>query len=158
MARRSPVSVILVLLILVAFFAGLALMLRGAAAKRTLLAAKERVGVVEISGPLTESKTILRHLKKFREDDSIKAIVVRINSPGGAVGPAQEIREELLKLRDQKKVVASLGTVAASGGLLHRLRGRSHRGQPRDPHRQHRGDHEPGQCAATAAQTGTGGL
>ncbi len=116
MAQRSPLTIMLVLLLLLAFFAGLALILRGQSGSKALLTAKERVGVVEITGALTDSKTILRQLKKFSEDETLKALVVRINSPGGAVGPAQEIRAELLKLRARKKVVASLGTVAASGG------------------------------------------
>jgi len=55
-------------------------------------------------------------LDRYRDDDSIKAIVLRINSPGGAVGPAQEILREVEKIRAKKKIVASLGTVAASGG------------------------------------------
>jgi protease-4 len=55
-------------------------------------------------------------LKRFREDDAIKAIVVRIDSPGGAVGPSQEIYREMQKTVENKTVVASMGAVAASGG------------------------------------------
>jgi protease-4 len=76
----------------------------------------ERVGVVEISGIISRSTPILEDLKKFREDKSIRAIVVRINSPGGAVGPSQEIMEEINKTKKVKKVVASCGGMAASGG------------------------------------------
>ncbi|UCD89095.1 MAG: signal peptide peptidase SppA [Desulfobacterales bacterium] len=76
----------------------------------------EKVGVIEIDGIITEAKTTIHNLKRFREDESIKAIVVRINSPGGAVGPAQEIYREIRKTSDTKKVVASMGTIAASGG------------------------------------------
>jgi len=76
----------------------------------------EKVGVVEIKGLISESRPTLKQLERYQEDKSIKAIVVRINSPGGAVGPAQEILRELEKIRQDKKVVASLGTVAASGG------------------------------------------
>jgi protease-4 len=75
-----------------------------------------RVGVVEITGIIARSTPILEDLKKFREDPSIKAIVVRINSPGGAVGPSQEIMEEINKTKKVKKVVVSMGGVAASGG------------------------------------------
>jgi protease-4 len=74
------------------------------------------VGVVEIKGLLTDSRTAIKQLDRYRDDDSIKAIVLRINSPGGAVGPAQEILREVEKVRATKKIVASLGTVAASGG------------------------------------------
>jgi protease-4 len=76
----------------------------------------ERVGVVEITGVISRSTPILEDLKKFREDHSIRAIVVRIDSPGGAVGPSQEIMEEINKTKKVKKVVASCGSIAASGG------------------------------------------
>jgi protease IV len=76
----------------------------------------EKVGVIEVNGVISESKTVLSQLKRFREDDAIKAIVVRINSPGGAVGPSQEIFREIRRTAAVKKVVASMGTIAASGG------------------------------------------
>ena len=76
----------------------------------------EKVGVIEINGVISEAKTTINHLKRFREDESIKAIVVRIDSPGGAVGPSQEIYREIRKTSGTKKVVASMGTIAASGG------------------------------------------
>ncbi|MEJ2656047.1 MAG: signal peptide peptidase SppA [Desulfobacterales bacterium] len=76
----------------------------------------EKVGVIEINGIIAESKYVLNQLKRFREDNSIKAIVVRINSPGGAVGPSQEIYREIRRTSAIKKVVASMGTIATSGG------------------------------------------
>lgn len=76
----------------------------------------EKVGVVEIKGLISESRPILKQLDRYRQDSRIKAVVLRINSPGGSVGPAQEILREVEKLRKEKKVVASLGTLAASGG------------------------------------------
>lgn len=76
----------------------------------------EKVGIIEINGIIADSKNTLDHLKRFREDDAIKAIVIRINSPGGAVGPSQEIFREIKKTSSTKKVVASMGTIAASGG------------------------------------------
>jgi protease-4 len=76
----------------------------------------ESVGVVEIDGTITHAQNIIREIRKFREDDKIKAIVVRIDSPGGAVGPSQEIYREIRKTIGTKKVVASMGAVAASGG------------------------------------------
>ena len=84
--------------------------------KSTNLEFGEKVGVVEIKGVISEAQHITRALKRLRNDDSIKAIVVRIDSPGGAVGPAQEIFSEILKTRKTKKVVASFGSIAASGG------------------------------------------
>lgn len=76
----------------------------------------DAVGVVEIEGAIADSKDTLENIRKFREDEDIKAIVVRIDSPGGAVGPSQEIYREIRKTVSEKKVIASMGAVAASGG------------------------------------------
>lgn len=76
----------------------------------------EAVGVVEIEGAIADARETIESIRQFREDDDIKAIVIRINSPGGAVGPSQEIYREIRKTIGSKKVVASMGTVAASGG------------------------------------------
>ena len=76
----------------------------------------EKVGIVELIGNITSSRDIIHSIKHFRENSSIKAIVIRIDSPGGAVGPAQEIFREIRKTVNTKKVIASMGTVAASGG------------------------------------------
>lgn len=77
---------------------------------------KDRVGVIEILGPIVESRRALEDLKRFREDETIRAIVIRIDSPGGAVGPSQEIYREVRKTVPAKPVAVSMGTVAASGG------------------------------------------
>jgi len=74
------------------------------------------VGVVEIIGPIADAREAIEDIRAFREDDNIRAIVVRIDSPGGAVGPSQEIYREIRKTIETKKVVASMGAVAASGG------------------------------------------
>ena len=74
------------------------------------------VGIIELTGIITSSKKTIEQIKKFREDDRIKAIVLRIDSPGGGVGPSQEIYREIVKTKKAKKMVASLGAVAASGG------------------------------------------
>ncbi len=74
------------------------------------------VGIVEISGIIASSKKVIKQIKEFRENDSIKAIILRIDSPGGGIGPSQEIYAEVLRTRDTKPIIASLGSVAASGG------------------------------------------
>ncbi|MBI3399291.1 MAG: signal peptide peptidase SppA [Deltaproteobacteria bacterium] len=76
----------------------------------------DKVAVVEIEGIITESNSINKQIKQYGERDDIKAIVVRIDSPGGGVGPSQEVYRELKKISAKKKVVASMGSVAASGG------------------------------------------
>ena len=75
-----------------------------------------KVGVVEIDGVIVDSKETLSLIKRFRENDDIRAIVIRINSPGGVIGPSQEIYREIRKTTQIKKVVASMGSIAASGG------------------------------------------
>jgi protease-4 len=76
----------------------------------------EKVGVVEIQGIIADAKPIISQLKKFRKNEDIKAIVLRVDSPGGGVGPSQEIYSEVKKTTREKKVVASMGAIAASGG------------------------------------------
>jgi len=74
------------------------------------------VGIVEINGMILSSKEIIKDIKTFREDAAIKAIILRIDSPGGGIGPSQEIFREIMKIKTDKKVIASMGSVAASGG------------------------------------------
>jgi protease-4 len=81
-----------------------------------LMIGENDIAVIEIEGVLTKSKPIVEKLLRYKKDESIKAIVLRINSPGGGVGPAQEIYSELLKLRNKKKIIVSMESVAASGG------------------------------------------
>jgi protease-4 len=76
-----------------------------------------RVAVVELEGIIVDVEELLRDLKGHRENPMVKAVVIRINSPGGVVGPTQELYDSLQRLRRAgKPVVASLGAVAASGG------------------------------------------
>ncbi len=79
---------------------------------------RNKVGVILIQGEIFESATTISHLNDFADNRSIHAIVLRINSPGGAVAPSQEIYSEVLRVREEtgKPVIASMGTVAASGG------------------------------------------
>jgi len=78
---------------------------------------KNRVGIVDITGFISNSQYIVNQVKKFRQDKRIRGIILRIDSPGGAVGPSQEIYDEVLKTRESGKTIyASMGTLAASGG------------------------------------------
>ncbi len=116
MKRHPLLSSFLIVAFILIFFIGLALATLKWWGKEGLWAQKPKVGVVEISGLITRSRPTLKELRRLSEDDRIKAILVRINSPGGAVGPSQEIMREILKVRKKKRVVASLETIAASGG------------------------------------------
>ena len=83
-----------------------------------------KVAVVEVEGVIgadsgrgLDTDGIIRVLGEYRDDPAVRAVVLRINSPGGVVAPTQEIFNAVRRLRDAKKpVVASLGSVAASGG------------------------------------------
>ena len=78
----------------------------------------EKVAVVRIEGVIVDSREAIEELRKFRDNPSIKAIVLRIDSPGGGVVASQEIHSEVLKTRAEgkAKVVTSMGNLAASGG------------------------------------------
>ena len=81
-----------------------------------IASSRGNIGVVEVTGPILSSRKIIEDFKAFMDDDAIKAIILRVDSPGGGIGPSQEIYRELMKTRDAKTVIASMGSVAASGG------------------------------------------
>tara|TARA_Y100001936_G_scaffold252177_1_gene310834 strand:+ start:438 stop:1370 length:933 start_codon:yes stop_codon:yes gene_type:complete len=75
------------------------------------------IAVVDVEGVIMDSKDTIKKLLMAEKDKQIKAIILRVNSPGGAVGPTQEIYEEVRRIdQDVKPIYASFGTVAASGG------------------------------------------
>jgi protease-4 len=76
----------------------------------------DKIAIVEIKGLITQSSEIIEEIRQHQEDEGVKAIILRIDSPGGGVCPAQEIHREILKAKSKKKVVTSMGSVAASGG------------------------------------------
>lgn len=77
---------------------------------------KEKIGVLTLEGPIVDSKELIEDLLEMAKDRHIKAIVLRIDSPGGGVGPSQEIYKEILRCRETKPIVVSMGSLAASGG------------------------------------------
>jgi len=76
----------------------------------------DKVALVRIEGPIVDSKNPIDEIKEYMKDPSVKAIVLRVDSPGGAVAPSQEIYEEVRKAVAKKKIVVSMGSLAASGG------------------------------------------
>lgn len=75
-----------------------------------------KVAVVTVKGVIVDSRSTVEEIKHFRKNPTVKAIVLRVESPGGAVVPSQEIYEEIKRTIKVKPVVVSMGTVAASGG------------------------------------------
>lgn len=82
-----------------------------------VLPSGNRVAVVEIDGMIVDSKSTIEQLERYGKDSSVKAIVLRLNSPGGSAAASQEIHTAVKRLREDKKkvVVASFGVVGASG-------------------------------------------
>ena len=77
---------------------------------------RSKVALVRIEGPILDSKNAVEEIKEHGKDNSIKAVILRIDSPGGAVAPSQEIYSEVKKVAAKKAVVVSMGAIAASGG------------------------------------------
>lgn len=75
-----------------------------------------RFGLVRIEGAITDAEETVTFIRKLRKDSSVKGVILRINSPGGAFGPSQEIYMAVKRLAAVKPVIASLSAVAASGG------------------------------------------
>lgn len=81
-----------------------------------------RIAIIEAKGTIGDGQQgvdcdkIIRLMKKYEKDDDIKAVVLRVDSPGGAVAPSQEVYDQVKKLKLKKKVVVSMGNLAASGG------------------------------------------
>jgi protease-4 len=113
--KKNPFYLaLLILAVIFLFFFGIALVIAHFSGRE--FAFGDKVGVVEVTGVITSSNEIIEDLLSFRDDSSVKAIVLRVDSPGGGVGPSQEIHEEIQKMVQIKPVVVSMGSIAASGG------------------------------------------
>jgi len=113
--KRIWVGLLAIVVVLVLFFSGLVLIVR-LSGKPSRLPFGDKIAVVEIQGVITQSFPVIDEIHHHLADDAVKAIILRIDSPGGGVGPSQEIYREVLKAKQKKKIVTSMGAVAASGG------------------------------------------
>ena len=101
------------------FLAGISLLISSFISRGSntdIFATKDGVGIIELKGLIVSSEPILRHLTELRNNPNVKSIVLRIESPGGAVGASQEIFTEVKRTSAIKPVVASMGSLGASGG------------------------------------------
>lgn len=111
---------ILAILIIILVFLGFSLLLTSSTNEESTsrrfsdFFESSKIGVVTLEGELTSADDTLKDLRKFQKKSSVKAVVVRINSPGGAVAPAQEIYREIQKTKKKKPVVASMQTMGTS--------------------------------------------
>ncbi len=108
-SRKRKAWIFIVLFVVVVFLVSLI-------AERVGKQSGDRIGIIEIEGVISGSKELMEDIIKFKEDPSIRGVILRINSPGGGVGPTQEIFREVVKLKEKKKVYVSMGTSCASGG------------------------------------------
>lgn len=85
--------------------------------KSSLTSFGDKIAVVDLEGVILSPKIVVQQLKKFADDDSVKAIVIHVNSPGGGVAASEEIYREVKRIRDEKKkhIVAVIESVGASG-------------------------------------------
>ena len=93
-----------------------ALVVVGVWSSRGGIALGERIGVVEVRGFIGDARPTVEALREFRKDEGIKAVVLRVESPGGGIAPSQEIHDAVRRTAQVKPVVVSMGAVAASGG------------------------------------------
>ena len=116
--KKNPVLIGLIVIgVIMVVFVGSIILLTFMFRRETpSFALGEKVGVVEINSVISNSREVIKGIRSFVEDAGVKAIVLRVDSPGGGVGASQEIYREVVKAREVKTVVASFGGVAASGG------------------------------------------
>lgn len=106
---------VLLIILAVALFTGAMAFFRGLGSKGSSLTG-DKLGLCKIEGVITDARAVVDFLHELRTDESVKGVLVRIDSPGGAVAPSQELYQAVAELAKVKPVVASMGTAAASGG------------------------------------------
>lgn len=119
--EKHPVVTGFVILtgIFLLFWVGISLLVSSllpSQSKHEIFGPRDAIGVVELTGLIVSPEKTIKELAAFRKNENIRAVILRIDSPGGAVGASQEIFEEVKRTNAVKPVVASMGSVAASGG------------------------------------------
>ena len=115
--KKHPILTVLIILGVTALFLGLIMtIILTIFVPDSNISFRNKIGVIPIEGHITGPEPVVSQLVNFRKDRRIKAIILRIDSPGGGVGPSQEIYREIMKTIKTKKVIASMGSLAASGG------------------------------------------
>jgi protease-4 len=114
--KTHPILIALIILVAIALFLGIMTVAFNLLFRSPDLSISNKIGVIHIEGTITDPEPVLSQLVEFRDDRRIKAIILRIESPGGGVGASQEIYTEVQRTNRTKKVIVSLGGTAASGG------------------------------------------
>jgi len=114
--KDRPITFVLLILgVAVLFFGTVMAIVLSLSHLTPSLSIGNKIGVIPINGVIKNADAITEQLTTFRNDKRIKAIILRINSPGGGVGPSQEIYSETRRTTQTKRVIASLGSLTASG-------------------------------------------
>jgi protease-4 len=116
--RRVLIGLGVILALLIFFFILLFLIGRYSGGKTSRFSFGDKIAIVEVRGVITQSSGVIEEIQQYLADDGVKAIILRVDSPGGGVGPSQEIYREIMRIKSnsKRKVVTSMGSVAASGG------------------------------------------
>ncbi|MDB9823246.1 signal peptide peptidase SppA [Deltaproteobacteria bacterium] len=115
--KKNPILTVLIILGITALFLVMVMtVILNFFGPHSSLAFSNKIGVIHIEGTISDPEPVLSQLAEFKNDKGIKAIILRIDSPGGGVGASQEIYREVQKTKEIKKVIISLGGTAASGG------------------------------------------
>jgi len=116
--RRVLIGLGVIAALLIFFFILLFLIGHYSGGKTSRFAFGDKIAIVEVRGVITQSSGVIEELQQYLADDGVKAIILRVDSPGGGVGPSQEIYREIMRIKSnsKRKVVTSMGSVAASGG------------------------------------------
>jgi protease-4 len=114
--KDRPITIVLVILgIAVLCFGTVMAVVLSLSHRTAFLSFGNKIGVIPVQGAIKDPDKIIEQLIAFREDSQIKAIILKINSPGGGVGPSQEIYSETRRTVKTKNVIASFGSLGASG-------------------------------------------
>lgn len=117
MSKKIVLIVVAVALFMAALFAVSVMIAKSLmGVTETGLVDKPGVGLVEVKGMIIDSKETIRQLRYFLKKDTVRAVVLRVDSPGGVVAPSQEISDEVRKFAAKKRIIVSMGSLAASGG------------------------------------------
>jgi protease-4 len=116
--RRILIGLGVIAALLIFFFVLLFLIGHYSGGKTSRFAFGDKIAIVEVRGVITQSSGVIEEIQQYLADDGVKAIILRVDSPGGGVGPSQEIYREIMRVKSnsKRKVVTSMGSVAASGG------------------------------------------
>jgi len=116
MSKRKIISIIIIPSGIILLFVLSIALVQLFSKSDNVLTRDKSIGIIEVQGLIIDSAETIKQIQYVKDNENIKAIVLRIDSPGGVVGPTQEIYEEVKKLKKIKPVIVSMGSVAASGG------------------------------------------